>query len=174
VRGVCQALFGVAHGRGEVALFGTQIGEYRGAPQAIRSPGPRSTRGTSPLRTTGPSATAAPVPVCRRRWNSGLTANITLTDTGTTAIDGWSLGFTLPGGQTCTYGWNAAYSPASARVTAANASRNATIAPGTSVGIGFRAIHTGNAASPDTYTLNGTACAPGSAALARVLPATGT
>jgi hypothetical protein len=59
-------------------------------------------------------------------------------------------------------------------VTAANASRNATIAPGTSVGIGFRAIHTGNAASPDTYTLNGTACAPGSAALARVLPATGT
>ncbi|MCX5335727.1 cellulose binding domain-containing protein [Streptomyces sp. NBC_00140] len=92
-------------------------------------------------------------------WNSGLTANITLTNTGTTAIDGWSLGFTLPAGQTVTSGWNAAYSPASGRVTAVNASHNATIAPGASVDIGFQATHTGNTASPDAYTLNGTACA---------------
>ncbi|MFJ2240763.1 cellulose binding domain-containing protein [Streptomyces sp. NPDC087859] len=92
-------------------------------------------------------------------WNSGLTASITLTNTGTTAIDGWSLGFTLPAGQTVTSGWNAAYSPASGRVTAVNASHNATIAPGASVDIGFQAGHTGNTASPDAYTLNGTACA---------------
>ena len=28
-------------------------------------------------------------------WNTGLTDNITITNTGTTAINGWSLAFTL-------------------------------------------------------------------------------
>nr|WP_107428887.1 cellulose binding domain-containing protein [Streptomyces kebangsaanensis] len=92
-------------------------------------------------------------------WNTGLTSNITLTNTGTTAIDGWSLVFTLPGGQVITSGWNADYSPASGRVTARNLSHNATIAPGASVDIGFQAVHTGNTAPPSSYTLNGTACA---------------
>ncbi|MDX2524362.1 cellulose binding domain-containing protein [Streptomyces europaeiscabiei] len=92
-------------------------------------------------------------------WNTGLTSNITLTNTGTTPIDGWSLAFTLPGGQTITSAWNADYSPASGRVTARNVSHNATIAPGASVDIGFQASHTGDTASPTSYTLNGTACA---------------
>ncbi|WP_416518562.1 cellulose binding domain-containing protein [Streptomyces achromogenes] len=91
-------------------------------------------------------------------WNTGLTANLTLTNTGTTAIDGWSLAFTLPEGQTITSGWNADYSPASGRVTARNVSHNATIAPGASVDIGFQATHGGNTAGPGSYTLNGTAC----------------
>lgn len=91
-------------------------------------------------------------------WNTGLTANLTVTNTGTTAIDGWSLAFTLPEGQTITSGWNADYSPASGRVTARNVSHNATIAPGASVDIGFQATHGGNTAGPGSYTLNGTAC----------------
>ncbi|MFF4728656.1 cellulose binding domain-containing protein [Streptomyces mirabilis] len=92
-------------------------------------------------------------------WNTGLTSNITITNTGTTAIDGWSLAFTLPDGQTVSSGWNADYSPASGRVTARNVAHNATIAPGASVDIGFQATHTGNTAPPSSYTLNGTACA---------------
>ncbi|MFF7094431.1 cellulose binding domain-containing protein [Streptomyces rubradiris] len=92
-------------------------------------------------------------------WNTGLTANLTLTNTGTTAIDGWSLDFTLPQGQNITSGWNADYAPASGRVTARNVAHNASIAPGASVGIGFQATHGGDIAGPDSYTLNGTACA---------------
>ncbi|MFI7294939.1 cellulose binding domain-containing protein [Streptomyces sp. NPDC050121] len=92
-------------------------------------------------------------------WNTGLTSNITITNTGATAIDGWSLAFTLPDGQTVTSGWNADYSPASGRVTARNASHNATIAPGASIDIGFQAAHTGDSATPTSFTLNGTACA---------------
>ncbi|TPQ22588.1 cellulose-binding protein [Streptomyces sporangiiformans] len=92
-------------------------------------------------------------------WNTGLTSSITIANVGTTAIDGWSLVFTLPDGQTITSGWNADYSAASGRVTARNASHNATIAPGASVDIGFQAAHTGNTAPPTSYTLNGTACA---------------
>ncbi|MFI5682131.1 cellulose binding domain-containing protein [Streptomyces cellulosae] len=92
-------------------------------------------------------------------WNTGLTSNITITNTGTTTIDGWSLVFALPDGQTVTSGWNADYSPASGRVTARNVSHNATIAPGASVGIGFQATHTGDTATPLSFTLNGSTCA---------------
>ncbi|MFJ1806785.1 MULTISPECIES: cellulose binding domain-containing protein [unclassified Streptomyces] len=92
-------------------------------------------------------------------WNTGLSSNISIANTGTTTIDGWSLVLALPAGQTVTAGWNADYSPASGQVTARNVAHNATIAPGASVDIGFQATHTGNAAPPSSYTLNGTACA---------------
>jgi cellulase/cellobiase CelA1 len=44
-------------------------------------------------------------------WSGGLTENLTITNTGATAVDGWSLAFTLPAGQTITSGWNATYAP---------------------------------------------------------------
>jgi cellulase/cellobiase CelA1 len=92
-------------------------------------------------------------------WNSGLTADLTVTNTGTTAVNGWSLSFTLPAGQTITSGWNATYAPASGQVTARNVSYNGTLAAGASVSIGFQAGHTGNSAAPTSFVLNGAACA---------------
>ena len=91
-------------------------------------------------------------------WNNGLTDNITITNTGTAAINGWSLSFTLASGQTITGGWSATYSPTSGQVTATNVSYNGTIPPGGSTTIGFQATHTGNSAAPSGFTLNGTAC----------------
>jgi poly(hydroxyalkanoate) depolymerase family esterase len=91
-------------------------------------------------------------------WNTGLTESITITNTGATAIDGWSLAFSLPGGQTITSGWNAAYSPNSGQVTARNAAHNGVIPPNGSVGIGFQAGHTGDTAGAASFTLNGTPC----------------
>ncbi|WP_346771911.1 cellulose binding domain-containing protein [Streptomyces sp. JH14] len=44
-------------------------------------------------------------------WNNGLTATLTLTNTGSAPLTGWSLAFTLPAGQTITAGWGANYSP---------------------------------------------------------------
>ncbi|HEX7305409.1 PHB depolymerase family esterase [Lentzea sp.] len=92
-------------------------------------------------------------------WNNGLTASLSITNTGTAAVTGWSLAFTLAGGQTITSGWNATYSPSTGQVTARNAGHNATIPPGRSVDIGFQATHTGNAAAPTSFTLNGATCA---------------
>jgi len=92
-------------------------------------------------------------------WNSGMTENLTIKNTGTNAINGWSLVFTLPSGQTITSGWSAAYSPNSGQVTARDAGYNAAIAPNASVTIGFQATHTGNTAKPTSFTLNGTSCA---------------
>ncbi|MEV5321014.1 PHB depolymerase family esterase [Streptomyces sp. NPDC052687] len=108
-----------------------------------------------------PQPSGCKVKATTNAWNTGLTASVTITNTGSTAINGWKLGFTLPGGQTITGGWGATYAPASGAVTATNAAYNATLAPGASVSIGYQASHTGNSASPGAFTLNGTACATG-------------
>ncbi|MFG1714812.1 PHB depolymerase family esterase [Micromonospora sp. NPDC049203] len=113
--------------------------------------------------TTAPPTTPPPSGACRigyvvNAWNNGLTAAVTITNTSTTALNGWTLAFTLPGGQTITGGWNATYSPSSGAVTARNVSYNASIPPGGSVDIGFQATHTGNTGRPGSFTLNGNPC----------------
>jgi acetylxylan esterase len=132
------------------------------ATQAIRffgldtsTPGP-----TTPAPSTPPPSSGS----CRvtygvNAWNTGLTASVTITNTSTTGVNGWSLGFTLPSGQTITNGWNATYSPNSGAVTARNVSYNGAIAPNASVSVGFQATHTGNSGKPTAFTLNGTGCA---------------
>ncbi|WTP11801.1 cellulose-binding domain-containing protein [Microbispora hainanensis] len=91
-------------------------------------------------------------------WDTGFTAAISITNTGTSTISGWTLSFTLPSGQSITSGWNATYSPSSGQVSASNVSYNGTIAPGATVDIGFQATHTGNTAKPTAFTLNGVPC----------------
>ncbi len=114
---------------------------------------------TTPSTTTPVTGTACRVTYTVNAWNTGLTASITIANTGSTAINGWSLVFTLPGGQTITSGWNATYSPTSGQVTARNVSYNAGIGPNGSTGIGFQATHTGSTGRPSSFTLNGTVCA---------------
>ena len=91
-------------------------------------------------------------------WNTGLVANMTITNTSSTTVSGWTLRFTLPAGQVITSGWNASYSPASGAVSGVNLSYNGTLAPGASTTLGFQATHTGNAAAPASFTLNGQSC----------------
>jgi len=94
-------------------------------------------------------------------WNNGLTEAITITNTGTAAVSSWQLAFTLPSGQTVTNAWNATITPAGGAVTAANVSYNAAIPVGGNTTFGFQATHTGNAAAPTAFTLNGSACSIG-------------
>ncbi|KUN64447.1 extracellular catalytic domain type 1 short-chain-length polyhydroxyalkanoate depolymerase [Streptomyces griseorubiginosus] len=108
-----------------------------------------------------PEPGACKVTVTTNAWNTGLTASVTVTNTGTSTINGWRLAFTLPGGQTITGGWGATYAPSSGAVTATNVSYNGTIAPNMSVGIGYQANHGGDSAAPSGFTLNGKACAAG-------------
>ncbi|MFI6230332.1 PHB depolymerase family esterase [Micromonospora echinospora] len=142
------------------------------AAQAIRFFGidttpPTSAPPTTPPPTTPPPTTPPPGPgTCRvgytvSSWNTGLTASVTITNTGGTTIDGWNLTFPLPAGQTVTSGWNATYTTSGGTVTARNVAYNATIAPNASVSIGFQATHTGNTGAPASFALNGTTCSAG-------------
>ncbi|HEY8474458.1 MAG TPA: cellulose binding domain-containing protein [Natronosporangium sp.] len=105
---------------------------------------------------SGPGACAVTQEV--NAWGTGLVDNLTITNTGSSTINGWSLEFTLAAGQTISSGWNASYAPPSGRVTATNLDYNAVIPPGGSTTIGFQASHTGNSSPPTTFTLNGTTC----------------
>ena len=105
-----------------------------------------------------PQPGACKVTVTTNAWSTGLTGSVTITNTGTTRIEGWKLAFTLPSGQTITNGWGATYAPASGAVTATNVTYNDSLAPNASVGIGYQANHGGNSAAPTAFSLNGASC----------------
>ncbi|CAM5342647.1 hypothetical protein SVIOM342S_08902 [Streptomyces violaceorubidus] len=63
-------------------------------------------------------------------WGAGFTAELTLTNHGTDAIDGWTLTYSYAGNQKLTNGWNGTWSQSGQTVTVKNASYNARIAAG--------------------------------------------
>ncbi|MEU7802387.1 glycoside hydrolase family 9 protein [Micromonospora arborensis] len=91
-------------------------------------------------------------------WSAGFTATVTITNTGTSALNGWTLRFSFPGGQTVSQGWSATVSQSGAAVTATNLSYNGTIAPGASVSFGFNGNHSGTNPKPTAFTVNNTTC----------------
>ncbi|MBB5872627.1 beta-glucosidase [Allocatelliglobosispora scoriae] len=108
---------------------------------------------------TGGGATCRVTYVPNTWGGGGFGANVTIANTGTTTINGWTLAFTWPGSQQISAGWSATWTQSGANVTATNLSWNATLAPGASTGLGFNATYTATNPSPTTFTLNGTLCA---------------
>jgi glucose/arabinose dehydrogenase len=103
-------------------------------------------------------AAACQVDYATNAWGTGFTGDITLTNTGEEPLDGWSLAFALPAGQTLISGWNAVFDTTDEGTTASNAPYNASVAPGASVNFGFIARHTGDTSPPESFSLNGGAC----------------
>ncbi|WP_290864743.1 cellulose binding domain-containing protein [Hamadaea sp.] len=94
-------------------------------------------------------------------WPGGLVANVTITNTGATAVNGWRLTFTFPGDTRVGNAWNATVTQSGAAVSAVDASYNATIPPGGTQSFGFTGTWTSNDASPASFSLNGSVCAAG-------------
>jgi endoglucanase len=109
----------------------------------------------------GPPPAACRVVYSASTAPSTFTANLTLTNTGTTTISSWTLAFSFPASQQLTQGWSATWSQTGTGVTAANLSWDATIAPNGSIGIGFNGAYSGSNPNPISFTLNGAACSTG-------------
>jgi hypothetical protein len=92
------------------------------------------------------------------QWSGGFVAGMTITNTGTTAVNGWTLKFTFPGDQQITSAWNGTPTQSGENVTITNASYNGAIAPGGNTTVGFQGTWTTSDATPTAFTLNGTAC----------------
>ncbi|MDG4771849.1 cellulose binding domain-containing protein [Solwaraspora sp. WMMD792] len=88
-------------------------------------------------------------------WGTGYTASVTVYNDGP-AINGWSLGWTFPGGQLIQGHWNGIFQQTGPAVAVTNESYNATIPTGGAVNVGFTAD--GSPATPTPFTLNGTTC----------------
>jgi len=93
---------------------------------------------TTPPPTTGPpgACTATYTPV--NAWPTGFQANITVT-AGSTAINAWTLTWTLSSGQTITQLWNGALTVSGTSVTVKNLSYNGSIPAGGNTTLGFTA-----------------------------------
>jgi hypothetical protein len=125
------------------------------------APKPTTTTPTGTPTTTSPAPT--PTDTCTVSfssvtWPKGQLTSLTVTNTGSSRVNGWKLAFDLPPGQNIVYGWNAAYSPVAGKVTAANLAYDGIIDPGTAVRIGFVTYRTGAAGTPASFTLNGARC----------------
>jgi hypothetical protein len=92
-------------------------------------------------------------------WGSGFTADLTLTNRGTDAINGWTLTYGYSGNQKLTNGWNGTWSQSGQSITVKNASYNGTIAAGAAVNTGAQFTYSGTNTAPTSFAVNGTTCA---------------
>lgn len=148
---------------------GTPTPAPTNTPTNTPTPTPTKTPTNTPTPTPTNTATPTPAPtntpisgasanvhyVVTSQWSGGFGASITITNTGTTAINGWTLVFNFPGSQQITQGWNGTFSQSGSKVTITNAAFNGSIAPGSSVNPGFNASWSGSNPNPSTFTLNG-------------------
>ena len=107
---------------------------------------------------SGSSSGACHVTYTPNQWQGGFTANVTIANTGTTAINGWTLAFTFPGDQKITNAWNGVESQSGEAVTITNESYNGAIPAGGSTTLGFQGTWTSSDTSPTSFSVNGTTC----------------
>jgi hypothetical protein len=96
-------------------------------------------------------------------WGTGYSGQYTITNPGTTAVSGWTLGFQLPDGTSISSLWDGSYTDDGGRVTVTSDSWDSTIQPGGSVSVGFVTTSTGQAGQPSGCTINGASCQAGTA-----------
>nr|BBJ49582.1 hypothetical protein SAVMC3_22110 [Streptomyces avermitilis] len=118
------------------------------------------TAGSSDGGGTEPAPTGACTVTYRitNQWSGGFQADVQLANTGSTAWDGWSLGWSFGDGQEVTQLWNASYAQAGSGVTAANLAWNGRVAAGSSVSFGFTGSWSGSNGRPTAFKLGGQNC----------------
>ena len=139
---------------------------------AATTAAPTTLRATTLAPTTlAPTTTVAPTTAlatgaCRGSFSpawqgpASYGGDGTITNTGLSPINGWSLTFTAAATDTVYASWGGTYSQAGRQVTIRDAGWNATIAPGQSVGFGYAAMFTGSTSAATAFRLNGIACSP--------------
>lgn len=124
------------------------------------TPTPTPTLGVTPTPTSTASAGCKVQYTITNQWPGGFGATIAITNTGSTTINGWTLTFTFPNGQTITQLWNGSFTQSGSAITLTNASYNASIAPGAAVSSspGFNGSWSGSNPSPTSFKLNNVVC----------------
>jgi len=151
-------------------------------PTPTVAPTPTATATATPLPTATPTATATATPtataiptptptktassckltyVNQNQWPGGFTGNITIANTTSTPINGWTLQFTFPNGQQIQQGWNGQFTQQGSLVSVKDVGYNANIGANGSTNLGFNASWTGTNSAPSSFSLNGQTCSTG-------------
>ena len=112
--------------------------------------------GTTPARA---AALQCSVDYRTNDWGSGFTADLTLTNRGTDAIDGWTLTYAYSGNQKLTNGWSGTWSQSGQSISVRDAGYNGKIAAGAAVSTGAQFTYSGTNTAPTGFAVNGTTCA---------------
>ena len=108
-------------------------------PPTSNSPSPTRSPTMSPTPTNPPPTGNG----CRatysvaNSWPGGFNANVTVTNAGSSTINGWNVNMTLPSGQSIVSLWNGSNSGTSGAISVRNAPYNGTIAGGGSTSFGY-------------------------------------
>jgi serine/threonine-protein kinase len=129
-------------------------------------PAPGSTAAVAshkPAQPPAPPPSPTPRLACRVDYQLsdyaiGFSAAVTVTNTGTGDINGWSLVFDLPDKQSFAGGWGGVWTHDGSRVTAKDWVLNSSIKPGKSVSLNLFGTSKGKAESPKSFKLNDVRC----------------
>ena len=111
-------------------------------------------------------ATAEDAPICHVGYTTNgdatnFTARIVITNTSRYVINGWTLRFTLPPGQTFRNGWEARWEVVGQEVTSHSLAYNSVVDSDRSVSVGFYATGPVNGPRPAQFRVNDHLCAAG-------------
>ncbi|MDX3192328.1 cellulose-binding domain-containing protein [Streptomyces sp. MN03-5084-2B] len=131
---------------------------------APASTAPKTTAGSTSPTQAPPPPPPAPVASCSVRyditdqWPNGFTANVYVTNTGNQTLNPWTATWNFTAGQQVTHSWNGDFSQSGSRVTMKAVSYNLSMAPGTTIDIGFNGSFSRDNPAAVGFTLNGARC----------------
>ncbi len=116
-----------------------------------------SSKSSAASSSSSSSATASKCQyILSNEWNTGFTATIRVTNNGTTAINGWTIGWSYSDGSVVTSSWNASVTGTNP-YSATNISWNGTIQPGQSAEFGLQG-NKGTSANAQIPAVTGSVC----------------
>ncbi|MDX3661477.1 cellulose binding domain-containing protein [Streptomyces sp. ID05-26A] len=131
------------------------------------SPPPPTTTTTTPPPPPPPTTTTPPRPAkgcvvtyrVTGQWSGGFQASVTVRNTGTAPVNGWSLLWSFANDESVRDMWDASGWQYGRIVTASNASYNRQIPPDGSVQFGFNGTSRRTHTPPTAFTFNSVKCA---------------
>lgn len=91
-------------------------------------------------------------------WGTGATITVTITNTGLSAINGWTLTWAFAGNQVISNLWNGTFTQTGSSIAVKDAGYNASIAANSNVSFGFNLNYSGTNAIPTAFKLNAQTC----------------
>ncbi|MFI2373743.1 cellulase family glycosylhydrolase [Streptomyces sp. NPDC018964] len=134
---------------------------YTFAVYARDAAGNRSQRSATVTVTTSSGGTPGTCEIGYRvtgEWPGGFQGEVTVRNTGGSAVNGWTLRWTFPADQRITHMWGGTPTQSGSEVSVASASYTASIPAAGSVSLGFTGSRTGANPSPTAFSLNGADC----------------
>ncbi|MGW5235386.1 glycoside hydrolase family 6 protein [Streptomyces nodosus] len=114
---------------------------------------------TTPPTTEPPAGAACAVSYrVSSSWAGGFNADVTVKNSGSSALNGWTLKWTFPNDQKVVNAWNATVTQSGKAVTAASLDYNGSLPAGGSASFGFQGSSGSANSAPTGFTLNGASC----------------